>query len=342
MLRSIAKYLAAAITGISLLSSCSSTQPTSPPTLAAPAVKRQKTCPCLFVSLAYTPKYPQGAVAVFSAGASGDATPLQYIAGGHTTLQTPSDVAVDSSGDLYVADYHNESVSVFASGATGNVAPIRTITGAQTGLASPFGVAIDPVNGNLYVTNREGGSSSSGSITFYAPGANGNVAPLGTIQGADTGLANPASPAFDPKGQLYVPNLTGNSITVYRSGVTGDAAPVATIAGAATGLQHPYQVTLDSKLNVYAANFWPPISITVYAADSKGNVKPLRTIAGRKTKLNGPDGVAVDSRDRIYGANYTGNSLTVYLPGASGNATPSRTIAGQRTGIVCPSGIVLR
>jgi hypothetical protein len=79
---------------------------------------------------------------------------------------------------------------VFAPGANGNVAPLRAIGGPRTGLSGAGGVALDPV-GELYASNTFDFSASGSSITVYAPGASGNVAPLRTIQGPTTRLNSP-------------------------------------------------------------------------------------------------------------------------------------------------------
>ena len=64
------------------------------------------------------------------------------IAGELTRLTTPTSIAFDASGNMYVGDTGNGSsqgsVHVFAPGATGNVPPVR----ALTGLNFPFGIAI--------------------------------------------------------------------------------------------------------------------------------------------------------------------------------------------------------
>lgn len=68
-------------------------------------------------------------------------TPSRFIAGSNTQLVDPTDVAVDSSGTIYVVDKGNGPPSkllIYAAGANGNVAPSRAITlpaGSATGLA---------------------------------------------------------------------------------------------------------------------------------------------------------------------------------------------------------------
>ncbi|MFZ0033165.1 MAG: hypothetical protein WAK84_14975 [Candidatus Cybelea sp.] len=44
---------------------------------------------------------------------------------------------------------------------------------------------------NIYVANEGGGPSARGIVTVYTAGANGDVAPVNTISGSNTGLAEP-------------------------------------------------------------------------------------------------------------------------------------------------------
>jgi sugar lactone lactonase YvrE len=87
-------------------------------------------------------------ILLFSASATGDIAPTCKITGSSTKLFAPTGIAVDSSGNIYIADQSPTSstkgfVYVYkGSGCTGtqNVAPIRTYT--SPGL--PIGVGIIP------------------------------------------------------------------------------------------------------------------------------------------------------------------------------------------------------
>ena len=94
--------------------------------------------------------------------------------------------AAATVGISYVANNTGNSVTKYALGADGNMAPIGTISGAATGLSGPVGVALG-AGGTLYVSNNDFGASNP-SVTVYAAGANGNVAPIRKITGAATGL----------------------------------------------------------------------------------------------------------------------------------------------------------
>jgi hypothetical protein len=336
--------VAAALT-VAFLAGCagaSSTPPTvtsfakSTSQTASRITKAGKSCPCLYVT-----QLSSNTVSVYPIGAKKNAKPIQNISGSSTGISGPWDVAVDGSGNMYVANQAN-SITIYAAGATGNVAPVGTISGSNTGLSDPEGVAIDPVNGDIYVANTAGGSSEYGTITVYAPGNYGNVAPIATIAGYSTGLSSPEGLVLDASGNIYVPN--GNAtITVYAAGSNGDVAPTATIGGSYTKLSSPYQVALDSSNNIYVANYQGSTGINVleFAAGSNGNLAPIKTIAGTKTKLDGTDGIALDGSGNEYGANYTSNSITVYKAGSNGNRKPIRFIEGSKTELDGPEGITI-
>src|SRR6266550_4998288 len=122
-------------------------------------------------------------ITVFAANASGNVAPVATIAGGHTGLNAPGNIALAADGRLYVANNVGNSIAIYAPRASGNVAPIRTIAGGNTGLHNPQSIALDDV-GQLYVENDLIVSNVQHvTITVYAPGAAGNVAPTRTIGG---------------------------------------------------------------------------------------------------------------------------------------------------------------
>lgn len=77
------------------------------------------------------------AILIFAAGSNGDVAP-KAIAGTNTLLAAPTDVKVDSNGNVYVADTasSNGVIYVYSAGSTGNVAPSATLKspGALVGL----------------------------------------------------------------------------------------------------------------------------------------------------------------------------------------------------------------
>jgi len=144
-------------------------------------------------NLLYVANAKTATIDIFPAGSS---TMQAQIGGSNTGLGTPGSalpsdtVAVDASRNVYVFDTKTATISEFAAGAHGNVAPIRTISGSNTGLNGgngfTFGLAVSKASGEIFVTNP-----GTNAILGFAPNASGNVAPIQTIAGSATGLADP-------------------------------------------------------------------------------------------------------------------------------------------------------
>ncbi|MBV9719759.1 MAG: hypothetical protein JOZ77_10590 [Candidatus Eremiobacteraeota bacterium] len=305
--------------------------------------KDRTQCPCLYVT-----NLNHDSVTVYASGATGNVRPIQEISGSKTGLSHPHDVAVDKTGNIYVVNVAPASVTVYPPGATGNVKPEATIRGASTQLEEPTGIAINPGTGDIYVSNIAGGSSMSGSVTIYAAGSSGDVAPLGVIQGSNTRLLHPNCLALDARGNVAVTNVhlakgyQQGWLTFYAAGSTGNIAPTRVIQGALTKIDLPTQITLDSKQNTYLANY-DGDDLTVYDAGANGNVAPIVDIHGRRTKLGSAFGVAIDRAGNIYAASgIAGNSrITVYTSGSDGNVRPVKVIAGSHTSLDFPQGIAV-
>ena len=284
--------------------------------------------------------------------------PIATIAGTNTLLASPDGIALDSSGDIYVANenYATGSVNVYAAGSNGNAAPIATISGTATGLYSPAGIALD-AGGNIYVANNET-VDSNGTVTFipsitvYPAGSNGNATPTAIITGDQTGLSSPGGIAIDASRNLYVTSFSSgtNSIDIFAAGSNGNVAPGASITGGNTGLFAPIGVVLDSTGNIYVVNNsgGPEYigSVTVYSAGSTGDAIPTATITSNLPGLDYASGIALDSIGNIYVANEFNNagrngSINIYPPGSYAAVAPAATIAGANTGLNTPFGIAL-
>jgi hypothetical protein len=348
-----AKYAVVAMIAVLLLTSCGGPSTSSMPVAGAQnqahTIKHNAHhCPCLYAPNAG--EYGIGySITVYPVGKTGNVAPIQYIHSSKTGLSQPVQLAVDNSGDIYAANYGNNSVTIYDAGATGNAKPKAVISGSNTGIIEPMGVAIDPVNGDIYVENNWDGSVVP-SITFYAPGSNGNVAPLGTITDSSGSGFSQLGDAFgitlDPNGNIYVNGYT--LLQAFAAGSNGNVTPTLTISGSNTMLVASYDVALDSSLNIYAVNN-PGASAIAFSAGANGNVSPIIDIVGNETELANPEGVALDASNNIYVANsfelnrrgVDTPSITVYPAGSSGNTKPSRIIQGRKTKLDHPWGIVI-
>ncbi len=226
-------------------------------------------------------------------------------------LYFPSDAAVDSGGNLYIADLYNARIRKVVSGGT-----ISTVAGNGTyayggdgavalaaQLNQPAGVVRDAA-GNLYIADfgnhRIRRVGADGAISTYAGnGAAGFGGDGSAASGAQ--LNNPSGLAIDADGNLLVADTgnhrirritpSGTISSIAGSGTAGNAGD----GGAASGAQLNY----PSGLAVDAAG-------NIYIADSGNN--RVRRISGGTIStmptgaLNSPQGVAVDAAGNLYTA----------------------------------------
>jgi sugar lactone lactonase YvrE len=298
-------------------------------------------------------RYDRGSVTVYPAGSDGNIAPIATISGAATGLAHPVGIALDSSGNIYVANIYTanttrslefeSSITVYPAGSKGNASPIAIIAGNNTGLDYAQGIALDSSR-NLYVS---GDLSYGSGVNAYPAGSNGNVSPSASIAGTDTGLASPDGITLDSGGNLYVSNSFGGtsqsgSLTVYRAGSSGDAVPTTTITSNFIGIDFASGIALDSTGNIYVANEfggpWDDGTVTIYSAGSYATSSPIATIAGGNTELSNPIGIALDSGDNIFVLN-DDNAITVYPAGSAGDVMPQATINIDTNGTYTPVGM---
>jgi HYDIN/CFA65/VesB family protein/beta-propeller repeat-containing protein len=268
----------------------------------------------------------------YPTGSAGEVEPSAVIAGANSGLDQPFGIAVDSAGNIYVANVGGNAISEYSrrDGAT----PIALIAGSMTGLSESAGVAVDR-SGGIWVVN-----ASAATVTKYAPGTNGDLPPIATLAGLGTGFGIPFAIAADNNGDIYIGDLLASSVSKFAARADGNVEPIMTISGGRTGLSEPVAIALDAHGNIYVANN-NANSITRYAAGAIGDATPLATISGPGTGLNLPSGIAVDDAGDIYVANAGAGTITEYAAGSDGDAVPIVTIAGARTGLTAPRGIAI-
>ena len=163
--------------------------------------------------------------------AVGDVEPLELTADeGHTDLEGIADIALDTAGNLYVAERDASrirridsagKITPFAgTGVPGDSGDGGPATEAQ--LVFPISVAVDSLR-NVYVADREGHRvrkiDQAGIITAFAgtgdPGSSGNGGPAIEAQ-----LESPVAVAVDRHGSVFIADYWGLLIRkVDRSGL---------------------------------------------------------------------------------------------------------------------------
>ena len=238
----------------------------------------------------------------------------------------PQAVAVDASGNFYVADSYGlirkiSSTGLVSTLAGSNVSGSSDGQGTAASFNQPSGIAVDK-SGNIYVAdvgNNEIRKITAGGLvsTFAGSTASG----IADGQGILARFNAPSGIAVDDSGNVYVADTGGNRIrkitpgglvrTLAGSWITSGSTDGQGIAATFNG---PYGLTVD-------------ISGNVYVADRENNmirkITPgglVSTIAGSTTagSANGqgiaasfraPCGIAVDASGNIYVGDYLNNEI---------------------------------
>lgn len=187
--------------------------------------------------------------------------------GSAASFHSPSGVAIDGNGDIYVADYWNHKIrKITASGMVSTFAGSGTAgstngSGAAASFNYPHGIAVD-ASGNVYVADRNNHKirkiTSAGVVTTLAgSGASGTTD--GT--GAAASFNLPIGVAVDALGNVYV--IDGDFYCIIRkvtaAGVVttlaGSGAPgFANGTGAAASFNGPHGIVVDNAGNVFVTD----------------------------------------------------------------------------------------
>jgi DNA-binding beta-propeller fold protein YncE len=132
---------------------------------------------------------------------------------GSAALDLPYGIAIDSSGNVYVADMGNSRVAVFTSSGT-YITQFGT-AGTQPGdQQDPTGIAISPFNGNVYVADQ-----GINDITEYTTSGT-LVTTWGSFGHGNSQFDAPLGLAIDSSGDVYVADWGNDRVQVFSSSGT--------------------------------------------------------------------------------------------------------------------------
>jgi hypothetical protein len=201
----------------------------------------------------------KGGASIIVSDASDDVVDIFNGAGKQTAQLTgfsqPQGLALDASGNLYVADTGNSRIQVYAAGFEG------TPTTINDPGESPASVTIDS-KGNLGVTNILTTSGGPGSVSFF----NKAGTLLATLSNAN--FAKVIFDAFDDKGNLYIDGTNASGAFVAGEVVGGVSGNAITILATGNSVGYPGgiaisstgKIALDDQQNVTIFTYNPPVS----------------------------------------------------------------------------------
>jgi sugar lactone lactonase YvrE len=213
---------------------------------------------------------------------------VSYSGGG---LDSPSGIAVDSRGDIWVANYFNTASEFSPLGA-----PIFASGIAGDGLNESYALAIDQGD-NVWITNEHPYTATGVGSISELTASGSSIAGASGYQ--DGGLNYPLSIAIDPNGTVWVVDYGNSHVTLLNS----SGAPISGVTGYSNaGFAFPDTVAIDANHNGWIGN--ESNNVVVKVAPDGSSFTSYDCCSGAA-------GIAFDQQNNAWIANYYGDSVSL-------------------------------
>jgi sugar lactone lactonase YvrE len=194
------------------------------------------------------------------------------------SMNAPEGIAVDGSGNLYIADSGNGRIVFIPYNGTGWTLSAALTLGSN--LQVPSAVTLDNV-GNVYVTDSGSGDVYELQLPLLAP--------LQTM--VASGYSKPSGVVVDPSGALFVVDQGNNSVWRIPN-LAGTLTPTSAVnivsqlnAQGLPAVAHPYGVALDQQGNAYITD---AVDVAAYMVTRTSSTQSMGTWAPGTTSTPVP------------------------------------------------------
>lgn len=235
----------------------------------------------------------------------------------------PRKIAIDHSGNLFVADTGNSTIrKITPDGAASTFAGFPSATGSSDGRRDmarfnrPAGIAVDS-QGNVYVAD-------AGNRTIRKIAPDGMVTTLAGLAGAFgivDGHGNAArfnnlgGLAVDSQGNVYV---TDGATPTNSKDPIRKISPAGDVTTVASGLTIPTDVAVDTNSNLFVtdgrnrvAKITPQGVVSTFAGDGSYGTKDG---VGTAAQFNSPGGICIDSSGNLYVTDTSSHTIRKITP----------------------------
>jgi len=242
----------------------------------------------------------------------------------------PCGTAVDSAGDVFVADYKKNAIYeiVAVNGAVTSTSTVNQIASSFS-FYWPCDVKLD-ASGNLFIAD-------SGSGNVYEIAANNGAVSATSAVTTIYSFNEPTGLAFDTSGDLYVADF--NSPNVYEipatiGSIVANTKPIA-LPTPTGGFKAPRGVATDASGDVFVIDYNAGLVYEIVAV--KGAVSSASAINPVGSGFKYPTGVVVDGQGNVFVSDVGNGSLSV-ISQSNGAVSSTSEVMTLATGLGSPAG----